>query len=821
MTKMNFNIIDYAPRLFSEHLRQLDKQLKFSNARLNFDLTGTNSLRNYVITGNEGTGVEEAVETIFNRWEGRSNRETCSHLHAEKMFETTLGYESAINEVCDHDEVFVHISHAERLSMRGSNGQFTGFEMLCDKLPSMKKSVFVLTGERAGLLQLISSHEQGRTLFPNVFHFEDLTPEAMMEYMKDYANRSNFLFDPAAEDSLREYLGYAYKLRGAHFRNTFYLEDLLNHEIVPRMAERVAGEEDIASVDLCTILPEDLPVIQHPDAASAFDKLEAMVGLDSIKKQIRDHTALVQLNSLRASKGLFNKMPPMHMVFTGNPGTGKTTIAKYIGEIYHSIGVLSSGHVVETERTKLVGEYIGVSEKNTLNAIKSAGGGVLFIDEAYNLFTDSDNKRDYGMRVIETLLTYLGSEEADLIVILAGYANEMKKMLEANPGMKSRFPYIFHFDDYTPDQLLQIGRKVLEQEHYVMTPEAERKLAKYVIHEYDHKDDHFGNGRFITRLITTHIIPSLSQRILAKSAEEISDEDMTTIRECDIPEVVSHDQRPNELDETILTESLERLDRLMGLTNVKQAIRDYVAISRLRHRQGTLKISARSLSWNFIGKTGTGKSTVAEILGKVMQGLGILKRGQTVIVNAEELMGGDSYVVLERALAEAKDGLLFLDLDAPSAANLNIRQLSLWTFNKLRELRQITALVFAKERASNDMVAQNLTANGISSYGNSIVFKDYTAVELADILTYVLHHDYHLEVTPEAQAHMLNYMEAIHKNETKDSPVNARVVVHLAQTIANIALLRTVNDDGERLVTLPDVVHFKWNGKAKGSVGYV
>ncbi len=512
----------------------------------------------------------------------------------------------------------------------------------------------------------------------------------------------------------------------------------------------------------------------------------------------------------------------MHMVFTGNPGTGKTTIAKYLGEIYHSIGVLSSGHVVVTDRSKLVGEFIGDAEKNTTNAISSASGGVLFIDEAYNLFVGGrGDKKDYGMRVIETLLTYLGSDDTDMIVILAGYTGEMNSMLEANPGMKSRFPYIFQFEDYTPEQLMQIGKKVLEEENYTMTKEAERKLAKYIIYEYDHKDEHFGNGRFITRLITTNIIPSLSQRLLEKPVDQISIEEMTTIEACDVPDVKSKEYELRDLDETILTESIEKLNALTGLANAKKALNDYVAISRMSHQHKTLKITPQSLCWNFIGKTGTGKSTVAEILGKILQGLGILKRGQTVCVNADELTGDDSYKVLERVVKEAKDGLLFLDMDAPNIKNVNSDHLRMWIFNKLRELHQTTALVFAQVNVSEDMIAQNLATNGIAAYGNSIVFNDFTNEELTEILASLLNSEYRLNIASDAKASVQQFIEKAKENETKESPVNARTVFHLAQTIAHITQLRLVNSEEERLVTLQDVSHFKWDNRMKGKVGFV
>lgn len=376
-------------------------------------------------------------------------------------------------------------------------------------------------------------------------------------------------------------------------------------------------------------------------------------------------------------------------------------------------------------------------------------------------------------------------------------------------------------EDYAPEQLMLIGKKVLEEEHYSLTKDAERKLAKYVIYEYDHKDEHFGNGRFITRLITTNIIPSLSQRLLDKPIDKISLEEMTTIEACDIPDVKPKEYQVNDLDETILTESLEKLDSLTGVQNAKQALNDYVAISRLSHQHHTLKVTSQSLCWDFIGKTGTGKSTVAEILGKILQGLGILKRGQTVCVNADELNGDDSYKVLERVVKEAKDGLLFLDMDAPNIKNANLNHLRMWIFNKLRELQQTTALVFAQAKASEDMIVQNLAVNGIASYSNSIVFNDFTTDELSDILASLLMSEFQLDITSDAKEKAHQYIESIKKSETKETPVNARTINHLAQTIAHITQFRLATSAGEHLVTLQDVSHFKWDERMTGKVGFV
>ena len=823
------NILDYAPIEFKEHLRVLDNTIKFNKARHLCELESESSewasspCLHYVLTGNEGVGINEAVKEIYERLKVIYDISRDSSYDATSMYNCNEGFFSSINDACDSNTL-ICIRNAEKLSQRGHMNLKTGMEELCDKMTTMTDSVVILCGKHNQIVELVKGHESARDLFPYIFHFDDLTPDALFAYMTDYANSRNYIFDTSTDTVLKEYLTHAYKLRGSNFRNTLFLKELFDREILPRFSERVMKQDiPLDQKDLCTIMPEDLPPINHTTTDDSIQKLKSLIGLDDVKEQILGHTALVKLNAIRATKGLYNKMPPMHMVFTGNPGTGKTTVAKYIGEIYHSIGVLSSGHVVVTERSKLVGEFIGDAEKNTMNAISRASGGVLFIDEAYNLFVGGHgDKKDFGMRVIETLLTYLGSEDADMIVILAGYTGEMNRMLEANPGMKSRFPYILQFDDYPPEQLMQIGKKVLEEEHYTMTKEAERKLAKYVIEEYDHKDEHFGNGRFITRLITANIIPSLSQRLLTKPIDQISLEELTTIEECDIPDIESKDFKLNKLDETILAESLERLNRLTGLGNAKKAINDYVAISRLGHQHNTLKVTPQSLCWNFIGKTGTGKSTVAEILGKIMQGLGILKRGQTICVNADELTGNDGYTVLERVIKEAKDGLLFLDMDAPNVKNVNLDHLRMWILNKLRELNQTTALVLAQVKASEDMIAQNLANNGIAAYDNSVVFDDYSTSELTEILTTLLRTEYSLEIAPEAKAKVQQYIEKVKASETKDSPVNARTVFHLSQTIAQITQLRLVNpEEKERLVTLQDVSHFRWDNKNTGKVGFV
>lgn len=213
-----------------------------------------------------------------------------------------------------------------------------------------------------------------------------------------------------------------------------------------------------------------------------MNSLQEMIGLNNLKQSIAEHLNYVKLLAARKRAGLKASIPPLHMVFTGNPGTGKTTVADFIGEIFHKMGLLEKGHVIRTDRSKLVGKWLGETEQKTEAAIEAAKGGVLFIDEAYSLFTnDKDgDKRDFGNRVIETLLPKLSDDNFGTIVILAGYPAEMKLLLESNPGLQSRFPFTFHFEDYSPEELLEIADLTIQREGYEITDSARQTLLELI-----------------------------------------------------------------------------------------------------------------------------------------------------------------------------------------------------------------------------------------------------------------------------------------------------------------------------------------------------
>ncbi len=204
-----------------------------------------------------------------------------------------------------------------------------------------------------------------------------------------------------------------------------------------------------------------------------------LIGLTPVKTRIREIAALLLVDRLRARFGLVAEPPSLHMCFTGNPGTGKTTVALRMAELLHRLGYLRRGHVVSVTRDDLVGQYVGHTAPKTKEVLKRAMGGVLFIDEAYYLFR-AENERDYGGESIEILLQYMENHRDDLVVILAGYADRMETFFSSNPGMSSRVAHHLEFPDYTLDELAGIGSLILRRQRYRLSPAAEQTFREYL-----------------------------------------------------------------------------------------------------------------------------------------------------------------------------------------------------------------------------------------------------------------------------------------------------------------------------------------------------
>ena len=263
---------------------------------------------------------------------------------------------------------------------------------------------------------------------------------------------------------------------------------------------------------------------------NAIIELQTMIGLSEVKEEISSLTNFVKIQKEREKRGMKAMDLSYHCVFTGNPGTGKTTVARIVAEIYKQLGVLKKGHLVETDRSGLVAEYMGQTAVKTNKIIDTALDGVLFIDEAYSLVQGYEN--DYGKEAISTLLKRMEDDRDRLIVIIAGYSNEIKDFVDSNPGLQSRFTRYIHFSDYTADELKQIFLLNAQKNQYTLDKEGILRLEQLLKYEVSHKDKNFGNGRFVRNLFEKTI---LNQATRLADKPNITSEELSKLIADDIP----------------------------------------------------------------------------------------------------------------------------------------------------------------------------------------------------------------------------------------------------------------------------------------------
>ena len=269
---------------------------------------------------------------------------------------------------------------------------------------------------------------------------------------------------------------------------------------------------------------------QNQEPGTAEKELAGLVGLQTVKTEVSKLSNYLKMQQLRKQKGMMSVPVTYHCVFTGNPGTGKTTVARILAGIYRDLGVLRKGHLVETDRSGLVAEYVGQTAVKTNKLIDSALDGVLFIDEAYTL-VQGGNGDSYGPEAVATLLKRMEDDRNRLVVILAGYSGPMKTFIESNPGLRSRFNRYIHFEDYSADELLDIFKIIASKYDYLLDPAAEHKLSKLFDHAVAGKDEHFGNGRFV-RNIFEKVMENQASRLA--SSIDITEDKLRTILSEDI-----------------------------------------------------------------------------------------------------------------------------------------------------------------------------------------------------------------------------------------------------------------------------------------------
>ncbi|KAA9153790.1 AAA family ATPase [Amycolatopsis acidicola] len=581
-----------------------------------------------------------------------------------------------------------------------------------------------------------------RSRFSGRVDFPDYTNEELAGIFELMAHGQGYELAPEFKQALPEAIRRIPRGRG--FANGRSARGLLEATI-SRQSTRIAGQENNDPRSLALLLAEDLPtdsgVGQADDGGprrgleDLLSELDGMIGLAPVKQRVHGLVDETKVDAQRRQAGLQVAARSRHLVFTGNPGTAKTTVARLMGQLFRELGVLPSGHLVEAQRSDLIGEFSGQTAPKTRDICERAVGGLLFIDEAYNLVQDSDD--DYGREAVAELLVQMENHRDDLVVIAAGYPREMDEFLESNTGLRSRFAGRVEFPDYSNEELAEIFRSMAEKQGYKFAedfsaalPEAIRRIPR---------GRGFANGRSARGLLETTIGKQSSRLARQSQADPAALVELTA---ADLPTDSGVGQTDDSGPRRGLEDLMAEMDGMIGLAPVKQRLRTLVAETRLdaRRRSAGLPVAARSRHLIFAGNPGTAKTTVARLMGQLYRELGVLPSGHLVEVARPDLVGefiGQTAPKTRDVCERAVGGVLFID------EAYNLVQDSENDFGR----EAVAELLVQMENHREDLIViaagysadleRFLDSNpGLRSrFGGTVDFPDYGDEELAAIFT--------------------------------------------------------------------------------------
>ena len=621
-----------------------------------------------VLTGNPGTGKTTIARKLGEILEAIGYLDSGHVVECDraKMVSPYQGETpKVVDRLCDKAMggiLFVDEAYTLAPVSQGGDRDNQGAQALEQLMKRMEddrgKFVVIAAGYRTEMENLFRINPGVRSRFSYFLNIDDYNPDELYQIMLVFAKSKKYVFAPEAEELARKMITEMYDSRDKDFANGRTMRQLFD-KITAKQAERLQKEDMSTKTneELMTITQEDIPyeAPKAVDYTECLEKLNGMVGLAAVKQEISNLAAFL---NLQIRRGETNTFQGKHYVFTGNPGTGKTTVARIMADVFRTLGILSRGQLVEADRSKLVSGYSGQTAIKTNQLIDSAMGGVLFIDEAYTL--KSSDQDSFGSEAIDTLLKRLEDDRGKFICIVAGYTDQMHDFIDTNPGLKSRFTQTIHFDDYTPDELTQIFINLAKGKNFTVDDATRDAVHRQFEQLYLRRDKNFGNAREARRIFDA-AVEKQSQRLMAAVNDPgFKDEDMYRITEADLAVQQSEKARP-------LDEVLNELDEFIGMRSVKNMIRRLAVQSmfmKQRAAMGAGKVQQMAMNFILTGNPGTGKTSIARKMGEVLQSMEILPTSRVIEASRATLVGkymGETPKIVNNMCDKAMGGILFID----------------------------------------------------------------------------------------------------------------------------------------------------------------
>ena len=518
--------------------------------------------------------------------------------------------------------------------------------------------IVIAAGYRTEMENLFRVNPGFRSRFNYFLDIKDYSPAELFEIMQVFAKQKKYIFSPDAQALTQKMIKEMYDSRDKDFANGRTMRTLFD-QICKKQAQRLqsANISAMSNEELMTIVRDDIPY-NAPQTVSVDDclkKLDGLVGLSGVKKEIANLAAFL---NLQIARGETNTFQGKHYVFTGNPGTGKTTVARIMADIFKTLGVVARGQLVEADRSKLVAGFSGQTAIKTNQLVDQAMGGVLFIDEAYTL--KSNDGDSFGAEAIDTLLKRLEDDRGKFICIVAGYTDQMHDFIDTNPGLKSRFTQTIHFDDYTPDELTEIFLHLASGKNFTVDEETKAAIHRMFEQLYLRRDKNFGNAREARRIFN-EAVERQSQRLVKQmTSPDFKESDMFALTTADLPLSQGETARP-------LDVVLNELEEFIGMRSVKDSIRRLAVQSMFMKQRAAMGAgSVQQMSMNFVltGNPGTGKTSIARKMGEILQAMDILPTSRVIEASRATLVGkymGETPKIVNSMCDKAMGGILFID----------------------------------------------------------------------------------------------------------------------------------------------------------------